>query len=134
MRPEEIEKYVYDIMEKSFPPEMQHMKFGMGPHSTEASSQENNEENLPATVFETHDDVYVIIPIKDQSFLQEIKISHTSNQLIIERIPQWEDKHTITLPAIVKKKGTKANYQDGTLQIKLQKNIDIQFSEIDITP
>ncbi|MDQ0155075.1 Hsp20/alpha crystallin family protein [Robertmurraya andreesenii] len=134
MKPQEIEKYVYDMMGKMFPPEMNGMNFGMTPPIMETSPPQNEESppEIDARVFETHDDVFVIIPIKDKDSLKDIKIAHTSNQLIIRHMPDWEDKHTITLPAIVRKKGTKATYQDGTLEIRLQKNIDLQFSEIDI--
>lgn len=87
---------------------------------------------LSSSAFETHDYVYVRIPIKDEEWIKKLRLYHTTNQLIVEHIPQQEDKHTITLPAIVKKKGASANYKDGILEVKIPKNIDMQFSQIDV--
>lgn len=135
MRPEEVEKYVNDMMGKMFPPDMQKMDFsgGVNPFNIQSSPTEKEENSLHASVFETHDNIFVMIPIKDENWLQEMKLFHTSNQLIIQHIPEPEDKHTITLPAIVRKKGSKASYQDGSLEVRFFKNVDMQYSEIDIS-
>lgn len=135
MRPGDVEKYVQEMMEKMMPPQLQGTDFMKGFYPDQSSSPQAEETptKLSASVFQTHDDVFVRIPIKDQSLLGHMKIYHTSNQLILEHIPEKEDKQTITLPAIVKKKGAKASYKDDTLEIKFPKNIDMQFSEIDIT-
>lgn len=135
MRPEEIENYVNEMMGKMFPPEMQQMGFGLGANAMKNPPKQNedNTNSLKANVFETHDYVYVRIPIKKESWLKEIKMYHTSNQLIIEKLPEWENKKIITLPAIVRKKGAKASFKEGNLEIKLLKNIDMQFSEIDVS-
>lgn len=138
MKPEEIEKYIKDLMGKMLPPNMQGMinpsdilnNFHTGGNVSQASS---NPGKFQSDVFETHDDVYVRIPIKDEDWLKKIRLYHTSNQMIIEHIPNSNDKHTITLPAVVKKKGAKARHRDGMLEIKIPKSIDIQFSEIDVT-
>ena len=65
--------------------------------------------------------------------LKELRIYHTPNQLMIEHIPEKDQKHSITLPAMVKKKGSSAKYKDGILEIKLIKSYDIQYSQIDVT-
>ena len=44
-----------------------------------------------------------------------------------------DDTHKIPLPSLVKKKGTTAHYKEGMLEIKIPKNMDLQFSEVDIT-
>ena len=88
---------------------------------------------LNSTAFETHDFVFVRIPIKKEEWIKQLQIYHTSNQLIVEHIPDHEDKHTVTLPAIVKKKGAVANYKDGMLEVRIPKNVDMQFSQIDVT-
>ncbi|RTR31048.1 Hsp20/alpha crystallin family protein [Robertmurraya yapensis] len=129
MRPEEVENYVSEVMGKMFPPEMQGMNFTKGFNS----STEESSPSLSVSVFESLDYVYVMIPINNEDWLQKMKLYYTSNQLIIEHIPEPEDKQTITLPAIVRKKGSRATYKDGTLEIKIPKNIDMQYSEIDIT-
>jgi hypothetical protein len=135
MRPEEVEKYVNDLMGKMLPPDMQTMNNSRGtnPFNIQSPNDDHNHSPLHASVFETHDHVFVMIPITNEEWLQTMRLCHTSNQLIVEHIPEREDKQTITLPAIVRKKGTKASYKDGRLEIKFLKNVDMQYSEIDIT-
>lgn len=136
MKPEEIDNYVQNIMEKMIPANMRGM---MLPQDLLSNFQAPLGQQAPAagplhsSAFETHDFVFVRIPIKDENWLKQIRIYHTSNQLIVENIPQLEDKQTITLPAIVKKKGAAANYKDGMLEVRIPKNIDMQFSQIDVT-
>ncbi|WP_040208618.1 Hsp20/alpha crystallin family protein [Neobacillus jeddahensis] len=135
MKPAEIDKYVQDLMGKIMPGNMKGMMnpqdmFGGFPSSV---SQQATAGGLNSTAFETHDFVFVRIPLKDDEWAKQIRIYHTSNQLIVEHIPKQEDKHTITLPAIVKKKGATANIKDGMLEVKIPKNVDMQFSEIDVT-
>ena len=61
-----------------------------------------------------------------------IKIFHTSNQLIIEGLPSFDHKHVVTLPSIVKMKGSTSEYRDDFLQVKMVKKTDLQFTEIDV--
>jgi HSP20 family molecular chaperone IbpA len=136
MKPDEIDKYVQDIMGKMMPGSMGGMMNPQDilntfqqPLSTQTSPSTGA---LNSTAFETHDYVFVRIPIKKEEWLRKLQICHTSNQLIVEHIPDNNDKHTIVLPAIVKKKGAAANYKDGMLEIRIPKNIDMQFSQIDI--
>jgi len=137
MNPDEIDKYVQDLMEKIMPPGVRGMMSPMDllnnfqyPLAGQTSSAGTGPLN--AVTFETHDYVFVRIPIKNEAWLREIHIYHTSNQLIVEHIPDYDDKHTITLPAIVKKKGASANYKDGTLEVRIPKNVDMQYSQIDV--
>lgn len=139
MKPEEVERFVQDTMGKMFPQSMQGM---MNPHdfmksfqsdSSSTVQQDHKEKHLRSSVFETHDFVYAMIPIEAEDWLQNLKLYYTSNQLIIEHVPNREDKHIIPLPAIVKKRGSKARYKDGTLEIKIPKDIDMQFSEIEVS-
>lgn len=134
-----IEKFVKDMMGQMMPSHMQGMmntqdwtKTKERPQSEQETSNTSN-HTLSYKVFETHNHVFVRIHIKNESWLSQMKLYHTSNQLIIEHIPSEDDKLTITLPAIVKKKGTTANHKDGILEIKIPKNIDMQFSEIELT-
>ncbi|MFJ7725702.1 Hsp20/alpha crystallin family protein [Neobacillus sp. NPDC097160] len=136
MKPEEIDKYVQDIMGKIMPSNMRGMmnpQDMFGGFQSSVSKQQSETGILSSTAFETHDFVFVRIPIKNEEWIRQIRIYHTSNQLIVEHIPQQEDKHTITLPAIVKKKGATANFKDGMLEVKIPKNVDMQFSQIDVT-
>lgn len=137
MKPEEIDKYVQDIMGKMMPGNMQGM---MNPQDMMSHFQSplstgtpQSQDALHSTTFETHDFVFVRIPIKDEDWLKQMVIYHTSNKLLLEHIPQHEDKHSITLPAIVRKKGAAANYRDGILEVRIPKNFDMQFSQIDVT-
>ena len=138
MKPDEIDKYVQDIMGKMMPGNMQGM---MNPQEIMNSFQSPLGQRSPSpstgilnsTAFETHDFVFVRIPIKKEEWIKQLQIYHTSNQLIVEHIPDHEDKHTVTLPAIVKKKGAVANYKDGMLEVRIPKNVDMQFSQIDVT-
>ncbi|MFE8702054.1 Hsp20/alpha crystallin family protein [Cytobacillus sp. FJAT-54145] len=137
MNPQEIEKYVQSMMGNMFSDQMkgtmnpQDFMKGFGQHSK--NSPNHSITPLHSEVFETHDFVFVRVSVKEDEWLKRLKLYHTSNQLIIEHIPAMEDKHTITLPAVVKKKGSTAYCKDGTLEVKIPKNIDMQFSEIDVT-
>lgn len=136
VKPDQIENYVQDIMGKMMPGNMRGM---MNPQDmfsgfqSSVTQQQSTVGELNSSAFETHDFVFVRIPIRNDEWLRQLRIYHTSNQLIVEHIPQVEDKHTITLPAIVKKKGASANFKEGILEVKIPKNVDMQFSQIDVT-
>lgn len=138
MKPEEINNYIQNMMGQMFPEHLQKMMneqeskhFFTG--KEKQSSQSQSTSSLPSSVFETHDFVYVRIQIKNEEWLKAMRIYYTSNQMIIEHIPEYDDKHTIILPALVKKKGTTAQVKDNILEIKIPKSVDMQYSEIDIT-
>ncbi|MBL5767307.1 hypothetical protein B5V88_02350 [Heyndrickxia sporothermodurans] len=104
--------------------------------TTSSSAQDQQPSSNPTefdvNVFETFDDIYVRIPIKDEEWLKRVKIFHTSNQVIIENIPEVGHRHVITLPSLIKKKGTVAQYKDEMLEIKMTKNADMQYTEVDV--
>lgn len=108
MKPEDIDKYVRSIMGQMFPQSMHGMNgthdFMKGFHTAAPGAGQPGSEPLNASVFETHDYVFVRFPVKNDDWLKEMKLYHTSNQMIIEHIPGKDDKHIITLPAIVRKK------------------------------
>ncbi|MDQ0217926.1 Hsp20/alpha crystallin family protein [Peribacillus cavernae] len=139
MQPDEIQSFIDQLFSQVIPGNMQQM---MEQHQSGApfqSAQQNvqgnkaNQYPLNAEIFETHSEVYVRIPIQSPEMVKQAKIYHTSNQSIIEGIPAPEDKHVFTLPAIVKKKGASARYKEKTLEIKLLKNFDFQYSQIDVS-
>ncbi|MEH7416687.1 Hsp20/alpha crystallin family protein [Neobacillus drentensis] len=134
MKPDEINNYVQDLIGKMMPnmgDMMNRQDLFSGFQSPETKQKSANVLNSSA--FETHDYVFVRIPIRNEEWLNQLRLYHTSNQLIVEHIPEQEDSNTITLPAIVKRKGSTANYKDGILEIKIPKNIDMQYSQIDVT-
>ncbi|WP_057764139.1 Hsp20/alpha crystallin family protein [Cytobacillus praedii] len=132
---EDINKYIQNMMGQMIPEQMQGM---MNPQDfmqgfAKQQKQPSSASKLSSSVFETHDFVYVRIPLKEEEWRKKLRLFHTSNQMIIEHIPEYEDKHIITLPALVKKKGTTAHIKDGILEVKIPKNVDMQFSEVDVT-
>lgn len=137
--PKGIESYVQGVLEKSMQPFTSGFPFNTDPQNPIFSSTTNRNKitetqnkSIQYHVFETHDDVYIQIPIHDKGVLENIKIYHTANKSMVEGIPTKIDKHEIILPAIVKKKGAQAIYKDDLLQIRIPKNIDFQFTEIDV--
>ena len=141
MNPNEINQYIQNMMDKTFSSSFPHkmssqemMKdFDLFQHSYQQPSTTENTQNLKYSIFETHENIFVRIEIETEEWLKELRLYHTSTQLIIEHIPEIDDKHTIPLPSLVKKKGTTAHFKDGILEVKIVKNIDMQFSEVDIT-
>ncbi len=132
IKPNEIDQYIQDLMGKMIP---QHMEGMMKSQDMPSGmfSVSNSQSQIPYTILDTHEHVFVRIKIKDEEWLKKMKLYYTSNLMIIEHIPNPEDKHTLTLPALVKKKGAASNYKDGSLEIKIPKNIDMQFCEIDVS-
>lgn len=140
MKPEEINQFVQNIMGKMFnspfphgmPQNQNEFRADVHPFQTSNNTM-NNQPNLQYSVFETHEDVYIRIVIESEDWLNSLRLTHTSHLLILEHIPEHHDIHKIPLPALVKKNKTTARFKDGTLEVKLSKNIDFQLTEIDIT-
>ena len=141
MKPEEINQFVQSMMNKMFQTSLPNMmnlnqdEFmkGFHPFQDINGTSRNQSKKLQFSIFETHDDIFVRIVIESEEWLKALKLTHTSNLLIIEHIPEHEDSQKIPLPTLVKKKGTTAQYKDGMLEVKIPKNIDLQYSEVDIT-
>ncbi|RDI43173.1 Hsp20/alpha crystallin family protein [Falsibacillus pallidus] len=145
MKPNEVEGYVENIMSKIFPGQGQSM-FNPGdmmkqmnmnpflqPNGAGGSSTARSANEIHADVFETFEDVFVRIPVKDEGNISQLRVYHTTNQAIVENIPNPGERHVITLPALVRKKGSYAQYKDGILEIKIPKSIDMQFTEVDVS-
>ncbi|MGI8383744.1 Hsp20/alpha crystallin family protein [Robertmurraya sp. P23] len=135
MKPQDVEKYVQETMSKVFSQGMNGAGFSPEFATNSDSNQNSNSlkrDTHSAHIFETHDFVFAMIPIKDEDCLQNIKVCHTSNQLIIENCPIESERQVYTLPATVKKKGGVATYKDGVLEVKIPKSTDFQYSEIDV--
>lgn len=134
MQPDEIDQFIKSILGNVMPSQSGSSMNPLDSFSQyQAKSQSPQQGNtLNSTAFETHDSVFVRIPIKDESLLKDLRIYHTANQLMVEHIPEKKSKHSITLPAMVKKKGSTAKYKDGILEIKLIKSYDIHYSQIDV--
>ncbi|BBP90115.1 hypothetical protein BsIDN1_37330 [Bacillus safensis] len=89
------------------------------------------EKEPEVEVFETTDHVFVKIEIARPN-TEKVKIKHTANLLFIDHFPEEGTQKKVVLPAAVKRKGTKASYQDGILEIMFLKHDDPGISEIDI--
>jgi HSP20 family molecular chaperone IbpA len=140
MKPEEINKFVQNTMNKMFQSTSPHSmnmnpnEFMNGFHPFQTTQEPaSSNPKLHYSIFETHEDIFVRVVIESEEWLQSMKLTHTSNLLILEHIPEMDDTHKIPLPSLVKKKGTTAYYKEGMLEIKIPKNMDLQFSEVDIT-
>ncbi|MEC2177004.1 spore gernimation protein GerT, partial [Bacillus amyloliquefaciens] len=82
-------------------------------------------------VFETSDHVFVKIPA-EQDELDRIRVKHTSHSLVVENSSLAEGKKEIVLPSLVKRKGTKAVYKDGMIEVMFSKQEDYNLSEVEI--
>lgn len=147
MNPQDIEKHVKELISQAMPQQWQGMfnhddmmKRAMTMFNSpnqqepdEPSSSNLHSQSINADVYETFDDIYIRIPINDEEWLKQVKILHTSNQAIIENIPNQGQRHVITLPTLVKRKGTVAQYKDQVLEIRLSKNADINLTEVDVS-
>jgi len=137
MNPNDIDKYVQNMISNMFPKDMDGMlnpqEWLKGVQSfTNDQPSSHKESNLNVIVFETHDFVFLRIPIKEDHWLREIKIFHTSHEAIIEHIPSPGDKHIVKLPAAVRKKGAVATYKEEVLEIRIPRSVQTQISEIEI--
>lgn len=122
-----IEKVFAEVM-----PENIHDLMNQKTASQETASQ-TKDQPLQAHILETHSFLYIRIPIKDESWLKQMKLVHTSNQCIVHDVPNEQDQHIITLPTLVRKKGTTVQYKDHILEIRLQKQNEMSYSEIDVS-
>ncbi|WP_394231629.1 Hsp20/alpha crystallin family protein [Niallia oryzisoli] len=140
MKPEEINQFVQNIMGKVFQPSFPNnmnpqemMKHFQGFPYTQTDVPAKGNSKINYSVFETHDNIFVRIILDSEDWLTRLKLSHTSHLLLLENIPEQGNKHSIPLPSLVKKKGTTANFKDNTLEIKIPKDIDTHYSEINVT-
>jgi len=127
----DVQSFIEKVFSEAMPENIQEtMK-----HGTPAKERSHQTENHPlkAKIFETHSFIYIRIPIEEDDWLKKMKILHTSNQSMIHGVPNEDDKHVIPLPALVRKKGTTVQYKDDVLEIRLLKQTDMHYSEIDIS-
>jgi hypothetical protein len=136
MKPDEIEKYVQQMMGKVFQPNMNGMlkpEEWLREMDKNTNPPSDSVNSIKAEIFETHDYVFIRIPLKNEAWLKQMKLFYTSNQVIIEHIPELSDKQTFILPSPVKRKGAAASHKEGILELRLSKQADLQYSEIDLS-
>ena len=131
----QIDKYVQQMVSQMFPKQMEGM---INPQEWLKSMpftgepRQESSQKLDAAVFETHEHVYMRIPIRDENWLKTMKVYHTSAEAIIENIPEIGDKHTFPFPVSVRKKGTMASHKESVLEIRFIKRSHHQISEVDV--
>lgn len=97
------------------------------------SFQGQNNQSNDIQMFETFEYIIIRITIKDEDWLDKLKLYHTTNQVFLENTTDPSKQQTITLPAIVQKKGATAVYKEGIIELTLRKKTDMQFTEVDVT-
>lgn len=142
MSQEELTKYMEGMFGKIFSPDtaelfnwndvINNMGAPQGGNTSTASSSSATSGSLSYELFETHHFIFIRIPIEHNEWLERIRIFHTANELYIENIPGKTDKHTVSLPTMVKRKGTKTQYKEQILEIQLEKVSDHQYAEINV--
>lgn len=128
----EVNEYVQGMLGKVFPNDLQYSNEQKQEETQHTTENSQSQSKLKFRVLETHKYVFVRIEIQKREWLKQLKMYHTTNQLILEHIPKDSDQTLITLPTLVNKKGAKADYQDAILEIQLYKLIDRQLSEIHV--
>lgn len=122
-------------MKQAFPDFIQSMmNDGTTFHHKNTDEENENRETstVKETLFETHDDIFIRIPIQDEKQIDRLRIYYSLNKCVIDGLNEDSSPHTIILPATVKKKGAKAIYRDQILEIRIPKSIEWQMSEIDV--
>jgi HSP20 family protein len=133
--PADVEHFIQEIMKKTIPSDWQQTtpfssQFeNQDPPSTEKEVSPSSPPPIPIEVFETFDYVFLRLRLKEE-WLQHLKIHHTSQKAIIYNVPEMGQRQEVILPALVKRKGTKAEFQDGILEICFLRMEDWQISEI----
>lgn len=132
--PKDVEQYVNQVMESVFGsnyPAQFPFQDPLSQHQKTKETDVKKEKEPEVEVFETTDHVFVKLEL-DRPNTEKVKIKHTANLLFIDHFPEEGTQKKVVLPAAVKRKGTKASYQDGILEIMFLKHDDPGISEIDI--
>ncbi|KHD84239.1 hypothetical protein [Heyndrickxia ginsengihumi] len=129
-----LSKYMNQAFSQAMPDNWQEMfnQNGASDQDNASSASSVNEKKVKINIFETLDFIFIQLTVEQKEWLERVKIFHTSHQAILENIPEAGDKQTIALPALVKRKGTTAQYRNGILEIRLIKNKETQLTEINI--
>lgn len=134
MNPADIQSYISEMIKKYVPPHMENSGAPFNFQTTNNSPpNETEKQKFHVDVFETFDHIFIRIQLPDEETRKQLKIFHTTNQAIIENMPEPGKRHTIILPSLVKKKGASAMVKDLILEIKIPKMDDTQLTEVDVS-
>ncbi|MBD1379027.1 spore gernimation protein GerT [Metabacillus arenae] len=128
LEPNQVEEYVQDVMKNVFGNQYP-FQFPFQGEIQPNSKNDRQSKKYQIECFETSEYIYVKIPLEREK-LAGLKIQHTSHQLIIHNYPEEGETEKVSLPSLVKRKGTKTHYKDSLLEIKLIKNEDHYISEV----
>ncbi|MBW8350940.1 Hsp20/alpha crystallin family protein [Bacillus sp. IITD106] len=131
LNPSDVHSYVNDMMKKLMNNTPMDNMLSPQMNNTKDTQKSNNE--VSAQVFETFDDVYVRLHLPPNISLSQLKIFHTSNQVIIENLSGEGSKQIFTLPSLVKKKGATAQVKNQILELKIPRHDDLQYTEITVS-
>ncbi|WP_245638899.1 Hsp20/alpha crystallin family protein [Priestia koreensis] len=141
MNTKDIDQYVQQIlsstMGNSFPDFMKGNDFfkqaQQGNKTGPTTSMGGTSSRMETHVFETLDECIIQVKIPDKSMLQSLRVYHTPHTCILEGYEgENEFREEISLPCSVKRKGTKAIYRSGVLEIKMPKYTNIPLSQVDV--
>ncbi|MBM7703800.1 spore gernimation protein GerT [Metabacillus iocasae] len=138
MNPKDVDKYVQQVVSsalgKSFPDFMQNNEFFQQSLQKQKpfSPMEESTSRLESHIFETHDECIVQVNIPDKSMMSTLKFSHTPYSFVIENRGKEPFKEEIKFPCSVSRKGTKAIYRNGTLEVKFAKYQNLPVTDIHI--
>jgi HSP20 family molecular chaperone IbpA len=131
MKPKEVENYIQSVMKNVFGGDFsQGFPFQGDLQQKEVRDTSSKQEH--PEIFETNDYVYVKLPMSKEE-ISSVKIQHTNNQLILTNYPKQSDNTKYMLPSPVKRKGTRAKFVEGYLEIQFLKLNEYNISEVDIT-
>lgn len=128
--PKEVETYVNRVMESVFGSDYA-AQFPFRDPLPKKEHPAKPDAKPDIDIFETADHVFVKVPISE-GLLEQVRIKHTSHELLLENFPSSEHPQKVNLPCLVKRKGTKAVYKDGLLEVMFQKQQDYNMSEVEI--
>ncbi|MTH51994.1 hypothetical protein GKZ89_01140 [Bacillus mangrovi] len=130
MNPNQVENYVQQVMGQVFG---QDQPSGGFPYQFGQFGQQGEEKKAPQTEdwFEATDRLYFKIPVPRKT-AKDVLIQHNSHQLTLVNFPGKGEKQTFQMPHAVRRKGTKASYQDEVLELVFIKMEDSNVTEITI--
>ena len=131
MNPKEVENYIQTVMKNVFGGDFSQSFPFQGEHSQNEMRGKPSEQPFPE-IFETNEYVYVKLPVLQEE-VGNITIQHTNTQLIVNNYPKQSEQNKYMLPSPVKRKGTKARYVEGYLEIQFLRLKEHSISNVDIS-
>jgi HSP20 family molecular chaperone IbpA len=90
----------------------------------------SGQDSVKSEVFETHHWMFVRIKVPNRAIASKLRISLGVNQVRVSGLTK--EIETIGLPATARLEGARAIYKDGILEIRIPKDLNEQFHEVNI--